>query len=292
MHAGQTGACMPSFAFVEPAYGINDEHPGSGQSILSGQAQVAKMMNGLMTSPAWKDSVFFLSYDEGGGPFDHVPPVPNHSNDFTSPAMGIAASVSIPDISSYCGQPGHLFPVPGVMPVRLAPRGRCRRRPCTATCRPRNAATIPATTAGDDAAVSGFAAQLGFRLPNMVISPFTRRHYVSHSRWITRRSSGSWKIASSAARRLVPRRRQTPSLLPDESRRRAASLTDFFDFANVPWSVPPSQDTSPPPVPTPVPPTGRDVYASDDAVIARARAGPFGSRIHFWGAILMVMFCG
>jgi phospholipase C len=28
--------------------------------------------------------------------------------------------------------------------------------------------------------VKGFAAQLGFRVPNMVISPFTRRHYVSH----------------------------------------------------------------------------------------------------------------
>ena len=28
--------------------------------------------------------------------------------------------------------------------------------------------------------VNGFAAQIGFRVPNMVISPFTRRHYVSH----------------------------------------------------------------------------------------------------------------
>ena len=38
---------LPSFAFVEPAYGIDDEHPGSGQSILPGQAQVAKMVNAL-----------------------------------------------------------------------------------------------------------------------------------------------------------------------------------------------------------------------------------------------------
>ena len=27
----------------------------------------------------------------------------------------------------------------------------------------------------------GFAAQLGFRVPNMIISPFVRRHYVSHT---------------------------------------------------------------------------------------------------------------
>ena len=29
--------------------------------------------------------------------------------------------------------------------------------------------------------MQGFGAQLGFRLPNMIISPFTRRHYVSHT---------------------------------------------------------------------------------------------------------------
>ena len=39
------------------------------------------IVNSFMASPEWKDSVFFLSYDEGGGPYDHVPPVPGHSND-------------------------------------------------------------------------------------------------------------------------------------------------------------------------------------------------------------------
>ena len=43
---------------------------------------------------------------------------------------------------------------------------------------------VPSGLAGansDDApAVKGFAAQLGFRVPNMVISPFTRKHYVSN----------------------------------------------------------------------------------------------------------------
>ena len=28
-----------------------------------------------MGSPSWKDTVFFLTYDEGGGLFDHVPPM-------------------------------------------------------------------------------------------------------------------------------------------------------------------------------------------------------------------------
>lgn len=38
----------------------------------------------------------------------------------------------------------------------------------------------PGANSGDAAAVQGFAAQLGFRVPNMVISPFVKKHYVSH----------------------------------------------------------------------------------------------------------------
>ena len=45
---------LPSFAWIEPAYGIDDEHPGSGQSILAGQVQVAKEVNALMNSSSWK----------------------------------------------------------------------------------------------------------------------------------------------------------------------------------------------------------------------------------------------
>jgi phospholipase C len=53
-----------------------------------GQAQVAKVVNSFMASPEWKDSVFFFSYDEGGGPYDHVPPVPGYSNDNTDASLG------------------------------------------------------------------------------------------------------------------------------------------------------------------------------------------------------------
>ena len=140
---GQTGACMPSFAFVEPAYGHNDEHPGSGQSILPGQAQVASMIsgpNGLMNSPAWNDSVFFLSYDEGGGPFDHVPPVPGHTNDFSNSALGLT---SANDVSTIAVNPDTYFPCPanGRACHRLyAAHGHIALRPCfpwVGVCRPR-----------------------------------------------------------------------------------------------------------------------------------------------------------
>jgi phospholipase C len=58
-----------------------------------------------MASPEWKDSVFFFSYDEGGGPYDHVPPVPGHSNDKTD-----AALLPIPDISSIAVNPDSFVP--------------------------------------------------------------------------------------------------------------------------------------------------------------------------------------
>lgn len=86
---------LPSFAFIEAAYGHGDEHPGSGQSILEGQQVVAGVINALMHSSSWSSSVFFLSYDEAGGPFDHVPPVPGHSNDNSDSSFS-----STPQISS------------------------------------------------------------------------------------------------------------------------------------------------------------------------------------------------
>lgn len=98
---------LPSFAYIEPAYGTNDEHPGSGQSILAGQIQASKVMNALMNSPSWSSSVFFLSYDEGGGPYDHVPPVPGHTNDFTDAALGVTT-----DISNIAVNPDNYFPCP------------------------------------------------------------------------------------------------------------------------------------------------------------------------------------
>ena len=76
---------------TEPATNTRDRV----SPILKGQQQVATIINALMQSSSWGSSIFFLSYDEPGGPFDHVPPVPNHSNDNTDSGTG-----TYPDISS------------------------------------------------------------------------------------------------------------------------------------------------------------------------------------------------
>ena len=205
-----TGGTLPSFAFIESGSGVNDEHPGSGQEVLAGQAAVAKVVDALMNSPEWASSVFFFSYDEGGGPYDHVPPVPGHSNDNTAPALG-----PIPDISSIAVNPDAYKPC---VPVGGTPTTHCDLN-----------ATDPGANPGDAAAQQGFAAQLGFRVPNIVISPFTRRHYVSHvpmDHTAIIKFVESRFIGSSA--HLTPRDAAQPTLL------------DFFDFTNIPWSTPPA----------------------------------------------------
>jgi phospholipase C len=67
---------LPPVAWVEGDFGLggerNDEHaPGN---IQKGQLANANNIRALMESPAWKDSVMFLTYDEHGGFYDHVAP--------------------------------------------------------------------------------------------------------------------------------------------------------------------------------------------------------------------------
>ncbi len=127
---------LPSFAFIETGYARNDEHPGSGNSVLVGQAEVAKVVNAFMASPAWNDSVFFFSYDEGGGPYDHVPPVAGHSNDFTDASLGAVPDISTiavnPDAISLAIRPGaRQPPIATFIPISLGST-QGMRRPFTA----------------------------------------------------------------------------------------------------------------------------------------------------------------
>ena len=212
---------LPSFAFIEAGYGHNDEHPGSEQSVLHGQAEVAKIINSFMASSAWSDSVFFLSYDEGGGPYDHVPPVPGHSNDFTDASLG-----TIPDISSIAVNPDAYYPC---LPGGSSPHCNCPPGDTSPSTHCDILSTYPGAHAGDAAYEQGFAAQLGFRLPNMVISPFTRRHYVSH---IPMDHTAVIKFVED---RFIP---GSPHLTARDLAQ--PNLLDFFDFTNVPWATPPT----------------------------------------------------
>ncbi|HEY6348931.1 MAG TPA: alkaline phosphatase family protein [Candidatus Angelobacter sp.] len=67
---------LPQVVFIERggSSAATDEHPDNNVQV--GAAAVAQMINKLMSSNAWPDSVFILAFDEGGGLYDHVPPIP------------------------------------------------------------------------------------------------------------------------------------------------------------------------------------------------------------------------
>jgi phospholipase C len=62
---------LPQVTFVISA-AFYSEHPPL--NIVLGEKKMASVINALIQSPLWTTSAFILTYDEGGGYFDHVPP--------------------------------------------------------------------------------------------------------------------------------------------------------------------------------------------------------------------------
>jgi phospholipase C len=231
---------LPAFAYIEAEYGITDEHPGSGQSVLNGQKQAASLINALMQSPSWSSSVFFLAYDEGGGPYDHVPPIPGHSNDNTTDPN---KTTDYPDISGIAVNADDFKPCqppPSTNPDfanQWVPTQNCDLKPDTAG-NPPGAIPEPGVNPTDAPAQQGFAAQLGFRVPNMIISPFTKRHYVGHA------PMDHTAVLKFVEARFLPQ--GSPNLTPRVAAQ--PDLMDFFDFAKIPWATPPTGTPQPPDV--------------------------------------------
>lgn len=89
------------------------EHPPAPPDM--GQLFVARVVDALMASSAWKSTALFLVYDEGGGYFDHVAPkvletVPSHLPD-ANDAVGPAFRVPMIAVSPWVA-PGSVFKEP------------------------------------------------------------------------------------------------------------------------------------------------------------------------------------
>lgn len=123
---------LPQVIFIDSASGSSelDEHPDN--NMQKGAAYVESIINALMSSDAWKDSVFILSYDEGGGLYDHVAP-------FMVPAPDSYGPGQCPDPDN--GSPGYC---------------------ATGT-------------------LGGTFNLTGFRVPLMVVSPYAKPNFVSHT---------------------------------------------------------------------------------------------------------------
>ncbi|MBV8982722.1 MAG: alkaline phosphatase family protein [Acidimicrobiia bacterium] len=68
---------LPQVSYVDPIFVASantetDEHPPS--NIQVGEKFTAGVVKALMKSPNWSSSALFLTYDENGGFYDHVPP--------------------------------------------------------------------------------------------------------------------------------------------------------------------------------------------------------------------------
>jgi phospholipase C len=82
----QNESALPSVIFIERAgpSGL-DEHLGN--NIQKGAADVANILNQLLASNSWASSVFILTYDEGGGSYDHVAPATAIKPDNIAPML-------------------------------------------------------------------------------------------------------------------------------------------------------------------------------------------------------------
>ncbi|HEY2106825.1 MAG TPA: alkaline phosphatase family protein [Candidatus Binataceae bacterium] len=83
----ETDATFPQVIFVEPKY-TDSPHIGEGtddhspSSVLGGQALLLDIYNALISNPLrWRKTVMILTYDEHGGFFDHVQPLPIATKD-------------------------------------------------------------------------------------------------------------------------------------------------------------------------------------------------------------------
>jgi phospholipase C len=221
---------LPQFAYIEPSFitGL-DEHPGEGTKIWAGAEFAAHLVQSLMESTSWKDSIFIETFDEGGGLFDHVSPMIDGQPILaltlgqTGQALGAAAYSSD-------GATQHVPSPDGIPPRDLNP---------------------------DDP--HGDFTRTGFRVPLIVVSPFAKSHFVSHT-----------PMDYTAVLKLIETRFGLPNLTARDAVQ--PDMTEFFDFVNIPNFLPlfpPRQPTSqvcdatqasapvgPVPPPTPAPPTG------------------------------------
>jgi phospholipase C len=63
---------LPAVSFIKPL-GPDNEHPGYA-ALARGQQHVADIVHAVQQSPAWKNTVIVITYDENGGRWDHVAP--------------------------------------------------------------------------------------------------------------------------------------------------------------------------------------------------------------------------
>ena len=212
---------LPQFSYIEPSFlSGRDEHPGQGTPIQAGADFAGSLIRALINSSAWQDSIFIEAFDEAGGLFDHVGPMID-GQPIQELAAGAGGQAVGPGMYSTDGSGQHVPNPDGITPVDLGP--------------------------GDPA---GDFTRTGFRVPLIIVSPFAKPNFVSHT-----------PMDTTAVLKLL----ETRFGLSNLTKRDAAQpdMTEFFDFVNSPNLHPPAP---------PIQPTGLPCNAN---AAAAASGGPW-----------------
>jgi phospholipase C len=231
---------LPQVAFVDPNFGVlnpateNDEHPPT--DIQRGQAFVSQLVAAVRNGPAWKDSIVIVTYDEHGGFYDHVAPPRAPQGGERTPdgiAPGQCADLSNPPMSL---QPGG----GAECSANLLSTTDTSVADATALC-PALASDPTGPYPRDCASFD----QLGFRVPFMAVSPFSKPHYVSHT------TGDHTSLLALIEKRFLP---AGTHLTGRDAH--ADTLEDLFDFDGAPSLgvpilpvAPPAQDCTGSPTP-------------------------------------------
>jgi phospholipase C len=216
---------LPPVSFVDPALGFddptieNDEHPPT--DIRKGQFFVSQIVNTVRNSACWKDSIIFFTYDEHGGFYDHVAPAPAPQGGAPNPDgidPGLCADASAPGTE----QPG-------------------KGQQCAVSMRDAKELCPAFTPTGAYPTSCPNFDQLGFRVPFVAISPFSKPHYVSHV------VADHTSMLAFLEKRFL---RDASGAQPHLTLRdlHASTLEDLFDFDGAP-SVNAAISTAPVPLP-------------------------------------------
>jgi phospholipase C len=205
----QDDATFPQFAYIDPASAAGyDEHPsdadGSPVNVQLGAQFVQRnIINPFLTSQIWQDSALIFTYDEAGGLYDHVPPQPA-----APPGQYVANGVVSPDYLD---------------PQDLVSGDICDRT---------------GETNGVGTCTFGWT---GYRVPVIVISPYARKNFVSH----TVRDTTAVLAMVEDRFGIGPLTNRDASY--NMAHTTTATMAEFFDFVNKPWAtapVPVTQSTS------------------------------------------------
>ena len=64
---------LPAVSWLVPT-GPTSEHPGNDTSVCIGENWTVQQISAVMRGPDWKSSAIFITWDDFGGFYDHVPP--------------------------------------------------------------------------------------------------------------------------------------------------------------------------------------------------------------------------